>query len=158
MRALVRAGVDDFPLIAQLAHRIWPVCYTGVLTPEQIQNILGHLYTPSSLAQQAAEGQVFWLLNDPQTVGFAATLVEGDVVWLKKLYVLTESQGAGIGRWVVERLSEQYKEAQEMRLYVNLRNAPARAFYERVGFEKVAEVPVRMGDYDFADAVYVKTL
>lgn len=58
----------------------------------------------------------------------------------------------------MEEAQQSFSSAQEMRLFVNCKNVAAQNFYLHVGFERVAEVPVKMGDYHFTDYIYRRSL
>lgn len=149
----------DIPLIVALANRIWPVAYGAILSTEQIANILARIYTPDNLQAEMAAGHRFWAAYDGDTaLGFASGYRDGDAVWVKKLYVLPEEQGKGIGRAFVETIREAFGPARELRLLVNDLNTAAQAAYERFGFRRAAAIPVRMGDFDFTDCLYIKLL
>ena len=152
-------AATDLPLVIDLAYRIWPKAYAGVLSPEEIDNILGAIYTPSNLNAEMAAGHRFWAAYEgAAALGFASGYRNDETVWLKKLYVLPETQGRGVGRRLVETVVAAFAGAREIRLYVNSGNTAAQAFYRRCGFEKVLEVPVKMGDYDFLDFVFARPL
>lgn len=144
-------------LVIELSKAIWPVAYAGVLTPEQIGNLLLRIYSPENLAQEMAAGHRFWLAErQGAPLGYASGYREGGSIWLKKLYVLPQCQGQGVGRTLLNAVIAAFVPADDVRLLVNNRNLAAQRFYERCGFVHVADAPVRMGDFDFVDFVYAK--
>jgi ribosomal protein S18 acetylase RimI-like enzyme len=151
--------IIDIPLVIDLAWRIWPVAYAGILTPEQIENLLARIYDVENLQKEWAEGHRFWAAYDDEVaVGYASGYREDAVVWLKKLYVLPECQGRGVGRALLQTVIAAFVPAQEIRLLVNSGNHAAQKFYTRCGFSRAREVPVQMGDFQFTDFVYVKPI
>ena len=47
----------------------------------------------------SALGHVFWIARHGHTdAGFISAYKEGDTTWIKKLYILPEKQGLGIGK------------------------------------------------------------
>lgn len=147
------------PAITALAHRIWPSAYADILTPEQVENLLAAIYSHANLYDEMQMGHCFWgAYDDQEMIGFASAYQQGDVVWLRKLYVLPEYQGQGIGKRLMLKASQAFADGTEMRLLVNARNHAAQRFYERSGFRKIDEVPVKMGDFHFVDCVYAKAL
>ena len=152
---LDEAGLSTVSL---LAHRIWPAAYAGILTPAQIDNLLSRIYSPENLRREWVDGHRFWLAHDDEPVGYASAYRDDGIVWLKKLYVLPQCQGRGIGRALMEAATAAFMPARELRLLVNSGNLPAQRFYERQGFARLAEMPVRMGDFEFVDYVYGRVL
>lgn len=160
-RSIVISPLDaaDLAVVAALAHRIWPAAYAGVLTGEQIANLLLRIYSVENLKREMASGHRFWLAREGGApAGFASGYKEGSTVWLKKLYVLPDRQGRGLGRALMDAVVAAFLPADDLKLFVNNGNTAAQAFYERLGFSRAAEVPVRMGDFDFVDFVYAKRL
>ena len=152
-------GGEAVPVIADLAQRIWPVCYREILTSQQIATMLEKIYSHDALRAQMAEDQRFWVVYDDDTpVGFAAALVQDDVVWLKKLYVLSELQGKGFGKALMQVVEDVFSNCSTLALYVHRDNVAAKAYYRRYGFEVVREESVMMGDYRFVDVVMEKKI
>lgn len=149
----------DMPLVIELSRRIWPVAYAGVLTPEQIENLLLRIYNEESLGKELSAGHRFWAAEeDGIPLGYASGYRDGATIWIKKLYVLAAQQGRGIGRLLIDTVIKAFLPADDVRLLVNSGNLTAQRFYERNGFSRLAHVPVRMGDFDFTDFVYGKAI
>jgi diamine N-acetyltransferase len=91
-------------------------------------------------------------------IAFASAFKQGETMWIKKLYVQPTHQGKGIATRLVEEAESEFAPIREVRLLVNRDNTPAMAFYERKGFARVGETPVRMGDHDFVDFIYSKPI
>jgi ribosomal protein S18 acetylase RimI-like enzyme len=149
----------DLPLIGALARRIWPVCFAGILTPEQIANMLERIYAPDNLMREVKSGHRFWIAADHgEPVGYISAYKEKGAIWIKKLYLDASAQGKGIGARMVEAAVASFLPAREMRLLVHRENLPAQRFYDRLGFTRSGEAPVTMGDFAFVDYLYVKAL
>lgn len=142
-----------------LAHRIWPVAYANLLTPEQIENMLLKIYTRENLTAEMANGHQFWLAYDGiKPVGYASAYKDEDIIWLKKLYVDPALQGQKIGTRLMHKAVSALLPAQELRLLANPNNHPAHAYYMHMGFQKIGEVPVQMGDWHFNDYLFSMAL
>ncbi len=149
----------DVAIVSRLAYRIWPVSYAGILTAEQIANMLARIYGEENLRREMACGHRFWAAHEAGVpVGYASAHRENDVVWLKKLYVLPQLQGRGIGKMLMAAAVAAFSPAKEARLLVNRGNLSAQRFYTRAGFSFVGEMPVQMGDFRFVDLVFAKPL
>jgi ribosomal protein S18 acetylase RimI-like enzyme len=144
--ALEPAGPQDLPLIRDLAERIWRVHYPGIITPAQIEYMLGTMYAPETLAADMAGGSRYLLARSlGKPAGYLAfrTLPAGDAV-LSKLYLLPELHGQGLGRRMLERAAAECRAlgAQSLHLFVNKANVRAIHAYERFGFA-IAEAVVK---------------
>jgi ribosomal protein S18 acetylase RimI-like enzyme len=152
---ILPATAEHVSHIIMLAHRIWPVSYKDILTAEQIDNMLLRIYTPENLREEITKGHQFWLAylgNKP--VGYASAYKDGDVVWIKKVYVDPAMQGQRIGVKLMHKAVSAFLPAKEIRLLANPKNVPAHNFYLRLGFSKIGEVPVQMGDWNFNDFLF----
>lgn len=145
--------------VSALAHRIWPVAYDEILSPAQLDNLLTTIYSHDNLHREIAHGHRFWLAHwDTAAVGFVSGYQEAARLWLRKLYVLPDHQGRGIGQALLATLCAAFPAAREVRLFVNRENVAAQRFYTHAGFLPVEEVNVQMGDYHFIDLVFSKAL
>jgi GNAT superfamily N-acetyltransferase len=148
----------QLPSVAELARQIWPISYAGILTSGQIENLLMRIYSEENLQKEMRAGHVFWGAYDKNDlVGYASVYKEEETIWLKKLYVLPQLQGKGIGTLLMKTAVTALSPAKKLNLFVNCNNLPAQHFYERSGFACIEEVPVKMGDFDFIDRVYSKS-
>ena len=158
MRIIIRSLSEvDFPLVEALAYRIWPVAYGGNLTPDQLENLLSRIYCADNLQKEVLDGHCFWgAFEGDNALGFASGYRKDATIWIKKLYVLPEVQGKGVGRALMQTVIDAFAPATEVRLFVNGQNLAAQLFYERCGFTNAGAVEVQMGDFRFSDYVYAK--
>ncbi len=148
----------DIPLIMDLAHRTWPVSYVGVLTPEQIANMLANIYSAENLQNEMTQGHQFFAALTPQgALGFASSYREKDITWLRKLYILPEHQGRGFGQALMATALNAFGPVAYHRLLVNRNNLAAQRFYMGLGFTNIDEVDVQMGNFHFRDFVFSRT-
>jgi len=144
-----KASITDIPLIRDLTFRIWPQTYTGLLTPEQIEYMLGMMYSESSLEKQMNSGSQFiFVYDDEEPVGFAAYFSkELSIYKLDKIYILPSQQGKGTGRFVIDYIVDELKKkvASALQLQVK-RDNKARFFYEKLGFKILHEINVDIGN------------
>lgn len=157
---IAEIGTDRLGAVRDLAYRIWPECYAGVLPAERIGPMLDEIYAPATLeADIVARGHRFWLASAGDVpLGFASAYRESERIWLKKLYVLADQRGWGLGGRLVGAVLAGFPGAASLGLYVNDGNAPAIAWYKSQGFEVEAHVPVRMGPFAFMDYVMSRPL
>ena len=156
------ASERDVVLIRELAARIWPDTYRAIISPLQIDYMLGLMYSEKALLNQMKEGHEFVIVSDgPEPIGFASiSMIDKHSYKLHKLYILPGNQGKGVGRFVIEQLINAVirKGGDRLRLNVN-RNNSARIFYERLGFKQIAEEDIDIGNgYFMNDYVMEKTV
>jgi len=160
---ILRASVDDIPLIRDLTFRIWPQTYQGLLKPEQIDYMLDLMYSESSLRRQISEeGCQFNLIyEDEEPVGFSSySEIEHGVFKLHKLYVLPSQQGKGSGRFIMEHILDEIKgkDGKALQLQVK-RDNKARFFYEKLGFKIIKEIDLDIGGgYFMSDYIMEKKI
>ena len=82
----------DIPLLRDLAQRIWRACYPGIITSEQIEFMLGWMYSVEEIRRQLRAGFTWEIVEeDGAAVGFLSFSREDDGrVKLHKMYVLPE--------------------------------------------------------------------
>ncbi|MEI9808162.1 MAG: GNAT family N-acetyltransferase [Bacteroidota bacterium] len=101
-----KAYPHDIPLIRDITHKVWPQTYSAILSKEQIDYMLGMMYSEASLLEQMKKGHEFVIVyNGVEAVGFASVgLVAPQVYKLHKIYVLPSQQGKGTGKYVIDQL------------------------------------------------------
>lgn len=163
MIVLRAASPADAPGIARVQVSTWRTAYAGIVAGTTLaemsverstQNWRRGLERPDAIAfvGEAAE----------QIVGFAYGGRQRDEALpqydgeLYALYVLDSYQGLGIGRKLVDAFNRAMVGAgyQKMLLWVLKENAPARAFYERIGGKYVAEKTIIIGGQELREVAY----
>lgn len=153
-----RIAEADLPRVQALARRIWPEAFAGILTPEQIENIVADVYAlPTLRADMAERGHLYWIAQvDGEDAGYASAYREGGRLWIKKLYLLHSVRGLGLGKRLIAAAQQALPGASRLALYVNDGNASAIAFYKSQGFAIDDLVPIRMGPYELHDYIMTK--
>ncbi len=145
MLTIKPARLSDVLLINELAHRIWPIAYKNIISADQMEYMLGLIYSPSALKKQIKNLRHKFVIiyNGKRPVGFASycqKLKSTETFKLHKIYILQSEHGKGIGKLVLENIiSEvQPKGAKFLELNVNRKNK-AVEFYKKNGFTIMAE-------------------
>lgn len=150
------AAPAEYRTIQLIAHATWPSAYGEILSPEQITYMLAMMYTPEAIAEQAASGQSFYVLEtmdehlfEKQVVGYVSFQLDylPGATKIHKLYALPAVQGRGYGRFMVDHVAVFARAAgqQKLRLDVNYKNR-ALGFYEKLGFEKIERCNTDIGN------------
>ena len=135
--------VDSEALIQRvvvMADLIWREHYPAIIGEEQVDYMLGKFQTLESIQEQIDEGFEYYLLKrEGADAGYFAVQVEGDALFLSKLYIRGSKSGGGLGSRVLEFIQDHWKPGF-VRLTVNNENAASIRFYENRGFIKTGEV------------------
>lgn len=163
MILLRRATAADVPLLRELAQRIWRAYYPAIIGHEQVEYMLGRMYSAEQIERELRDGVVWEVAElDEREVGFFSVTLEADArAKLNKLYLLTELHGRGFGAAMIERACAVARElsASELFLQVNKRNERALRAYERAGFRRVKEAVFDIGGgFVMDDYVLARTL
>jgi GNAT superfamily N-acetyltransferase len=143
------ATEGDIPVLRDLAGRIWRECYPGIITPEQIEFMLGWMYSEEKIREELRAGFVWEIAEeDGAAAGFLSFSREDDGrVKLHKMYVLPERQRRGIGQQMLAHVCECARTlgASDVWMQVNKRNERAIAAYLKGGFRIEKEAVFDIG-------------
>jgi ribosomal protein S18 acetylase RimI-like enzyme len=149
--ATIRPATEtDIPLLRDLAQRIWRECYPGIITMEQIEFMLGWMYSEEEIRRQIRAG-VTWEIVEHEggAIGFLSFSLEGDGrVKLHKMYLLPARQRGGLGQQLLAHVCERAAAlgAREVWMQVNKRNERAIGAYLRAGFRIAEEATFDIGN------------
>ncbi len=143
------ATATDIPILRDLAGRIWRTCYPGMIGIEQIEYMLGWMYSAEKIAEELSAG-VHWEIAalDEAPAGYLSlSFHRAALAELNKFYLLPELQGRGLGRAMLARALEiaAAHGCTELRLRVNKGNARALRTYDRAGFRIVDSIVSDIG-------------
>lgn len=144
------ATLADAVIIHDLAHRIWPHTFKGILSEQQLAYMLERMYSVPVLEQQLCEGIEFLIpyhTNEP--VGYLGYEVpyEGKALLkIHKIYLLPQMQGSGYGRQLMQAAERVARERGVERLTLNVnRYNQALGFYKKMGYRTVCEEDIDIG-------------
>lgn len=160
------AGIEDIPVIREMAGIVFRETYKDILSPEQMEYMMDWMYSEDSLKEQIeGDGKEFLVAEyDSVPCGYVSYELEKELeegrkqYHLQKLYILPEWQGKGIGRAmfeaVLKQLSEWNCEGFRIELNVNRYNR-AVSFYEHIGMhcDRQGDFPIGKG-YFMNDYIY----
>lgn len=151
-----KAGMEDTPLIEELAQEIFRHTYREILSPEQTDYMMEWMYSQDSLKRQIGEeGHIYHIVYyGGEAVGYFSVQQQGERLWhLQKIYLRKGMQGKSVGKQMflkaVEYIRENSVLPATMELNVN-RNNPAVAFYEKMGMHKASQ-----GDFHIGNGYYM---
>lgn len=162
---LTPLSVDDFPMVADLADRIWHRHYAGMVPDAQIDYMLAGRYTPERLATYLGSDRRWMhvLRLEGRPAGYcshALTDTPGEMK-LEQLYLLPELHGQGLGGRMLDLVEDHARTlgCATLMLQVNKGNAGSIAVYRKRGFTVREEARFDIGHgFVMDDYVMVKPL
>lgn len=165
LQLVVKDSAQDLNLVQELAREIWQEHYTPIIGNKQVQYMLDKYQSETAIAQQIAQGFVYYLLfAQGNPAGYLSYLQQPDNpgLHLSKLYVQQDYRGYGLGRAGLELVQEHcLQRGQELIwLTVNKYNLDSIAWYEHMGFEHVCSLVTDIGagfvmdDYKMQKTLY----
>lgn len=154
MVSLVRsAEAADAAAIARVHVATWRSAYRNLLPPDFLASLDASQYEGRWKRTLANPTERVYVAEDARgVVGFASGGPEragenGFAGELYAIYVLSDAQGGGHGRRLVQAVVGGLRELRlaDMIVWVLRDNAPARKFYERLGGRYVREQPITIG-------------
>ncbi|MDP9187631.1 MAG: GNAT family N-acetyltransferase [Actinomycetota bacterium] len=148
----VRAATEeDAEEIVRLTEAGWRVAYNGIVPTEQIENLPVSAWrhdVTSGLRSPVADSFSRIAEVDGNVVGYCYVAAPGRdepadsrIAEVVAIYVDPKRWGNGIGRALMESVTEEVTRAgyEQMTLWTFERNAQARAFYARLGWQRDPE-------------------
>jgi ribosomal protein S18 acetylase RimI-like enzyme len=145
------ATARDFSLIQSIAYNTWPETFSRILSKKQISYMLEMMYSNASLKKQIEKHHRYLIASEgKENFGFASFEISyqgSEKTKLHKIYILPSAQNRGIGRQLINKIGDIAKDNQNSILSLNVnRNNFAFKFYEKMGFEKLGEENIDIGN------------
>ena len=152
-----KAGLEDTPLIEELAQEIFPATYKGMLSEGQIEFMMDWMYSQENLRRQILEdGHIYHIVYyEGEPVGYVSLQQQGERLWhLQKIYLKPGMQGKSVGKkmflFALEYIRANSLLPYTMELNVNRDNVKAWQFYEHMGMHKASS-----GDFHIGNGYYM---
>ncbi|WP_129114139.1 GNAT family N-acetyltransferase [Halegenticoccus tardaugens] len=156
------ARSDDVDAIQRVAKRAWDATYDEILGAETIDETLAEWYSETTLrGAMDTPGTAFLVADEGgEVTGFCHGVVEQERGDILRMYVDPDRWGEGIGTALHERVRNDLLDfnMKELQAIVLADNDIGNEFYRKLGFEKVGEGEVTMGDETYTENVYTKRL
>jgi ribosomal protein S18 acetylase RimI-like enzyme len=157
-----RAGPEDAAGIARVHVATWRTAYRGLLPDDFLASLNESAYSERwRRTLSGAADRVYVAENADAVIGFASGGKEragegGYSGELYAIYVLSEAQGHGHGRRLVQAVVGGLRELglPNMIVWVLRDNMPARRFYEGLGGTYVREQPITIGSTLLQEVAY----
>ena len=156
------ATAADIKTIHALAYETWPIAYGKILSAQQLKYMLELIYSETSVKKQIEEEAHHFLIAEENNkpIGFADYgILKDDIYKLHKIYVLSNQQGKGIGKLLIDHVIEKVKEQNAKALLLNVnRNNKAKQVYEHLGFKVISEEDIDIGEGYFMNDYIMEKL
>ena len=152
MIEVVKVSKQHIPTIRALAQEYWPVAFVSILSASQIAYMMEMMYSHSSLEGQMNKGHQFAIASkNNKKVGYMSyeTDCEGmGKTKIHKLYISPHYQRMGVGKAMVDFVTEQALQANNSALFLNVNkhNNKAIGFYKKHHFVLTKEEEIDIGD------------
>jgi RimJ/RimL family protein N-acetyltransferase len=146
--AIRPASADELAVVSALAGRIWRAHYPAIISPEQIEYMLGWMYDVAQLRRDVERGVVYELVfTSGRPIGFCGYEPAGDELKLHKLYLEVTEHGRGIGSLALRHVEDEARRRglRTVVLGVNRNNAKAIRVYHRNGYKLRHELKTDIG-------------
>ena len=136
----IKVGLFEIERVRTLAHEIWPQCFCGIISDDQISYMLEMMYSFNTIQRELSKNFFYYIVqidgDDSGYFSFSA-LNEGELK-LHKIYLKQFYYGTGVAKKMIEFVISYAEEHgfANVQLAVNKNNLRAQTFYEKVGFAK----------------------
>jgi GNAT superfamily N-acetyltransferase len=147
--------VQQFDVVAGLAHEIWYEYYVPLIGRAQVDYMVSKFQSSGAMAGQMREGYEYYLAErDGRPIGYCAVQPQPaeSSLFLSKLYLLRDARGAGTGRVCMEFIEQLARRRGLTLLWLTVNKGnPAVKAYERLGFRIAADLVMDIGGGFFMD-------
>ena len=152
----------DVPALSALAVESFIAKFGPLYSAQDLATFLAESLEQGPIATEMAKGDRIYRLAEVAgrlvgfckiglTCGFPEHARGSKVMELKQLYTASDATGMGIGGKLMDWAMDQFatRGADEVQISVYAGNHGGHRFYERYGFEKVADITFKVGEqYD----------
>ena len=139
----------DFNTITKLASTIWKEHYTPIIGIEQVDYMLDKFQSVNAIKKQIEEGAEYYLISHEESqVGYISVSQKKNSLFLSKIYILSSIRGKGVGKKAMQFIEDLAieKQCNTVSLTVNKNNTNSIKAYEKMGFVKVKEIVIDIGN------------
>ena len=146
---LAATSSHQLKTIEELAYIIWNEHYIPIIGKAQVDYMLDKFQNVEAMSQQIEDGYAYFTINyNDNAIGYLAYKIESSDLFLSKIYILKAYRGKGFGRKAMSFITEQAKNSncKSISLTVNKNNTNSIKAYLKVGFNKVEELVIDIGN------------
>ncbi|WP_309621383.1 GNAT family N-acetyltransferase [Novosphingobium sp.] len=169
---ILRAATPaDIPALSALAIDAFKAKFAALYSAEDLATFLAEALEQGPVAAEMAnparvyqlaevDGRLMGFAKIGLTCGFPDHARGHKAMELKQLYTAADATGMGIGGALMDWAMAQFaaRGADEAQISVYSENLGAHRFYERYGFEKVADITFKVGEQLDPEFLFAKLL
>ena len=153
------ATLADVPALSALAIDAFKAKFAQLYSAQDLATFLAEALEEGPVAAELADptrvyqltevdGRLMGFAKIGLTCGFPDHARGNKAMELKQLYTAADATGMGIGSKLMDWAMNQFaaRGADEVQISVYSENHGAHRFYERYGFEKVADITFKVGE------------
>ncbi|WP_309753117.1 GNAT family N-acetyltransferase [Novosphingobium sp.] len=165
------ATLADIPALSALAIDAFKAKFAALYSAEDLATFLAEALEQGPVAAELAnparvyqlaevDGRLMGFAKIGLTCGFPDHARGHKAMELKQLYTAADATGMGIGGALMDWAMAQFaaRGADEAQISVYSENLGAHRFYERYGFEKVADITFKVGEQLDPEFLFAKLL
>ena len=141
---------QDYKAISDLAKEIWTEHYTPIIGIDQVNYMLEKFQSKKAIKSQILDDnyQYFSLINNNTFLGYLSIKKEETALFLSKIYIAKTSRGQGIGKAAMNFVEDQAITLNCKKIYltVNKYNSNSIKAYQKIGFNKIEELVIDIGN------------
>ena len=132
--------------LAGLASAIWHEYWICLLSPRQIDYMVGNFQSEKAIKNQIEnEGYTYYfIIKNGEKAGYFGISDKNDYLFLSKLYLKKEFRHNGLGTKTFEKI-KQIANGKSVRLTVNKQNINSINAYKKWGFKTIDSVVTDIG-------------
>ncbi len=139
---------DEIQCIEALAKEIWNQHFVPIIGQAQVDYMLEKFQSYEPIKKQISEGMhYFMVFSGSEKAGYCGYKIDGNRVFLSKLYVKLEYRGNGLSKLMLENIRQFASENNLKAVYltVNKHNDDTISIYRHLGFEVIDSVVSDIG-------------
>ena len=160
--AIINVGQDMAEETSELAMHIFIDHFQNIICLDQARYMAELFLSAKAINEELAMGTIFKLISvDGQNAGFTEYKIDGDRIFLSKLYVDKNYRGQGLAHALLEEVLNYGKKAKKRAVYltVNKYNDKTIEIYKHWNFQVIDAVETPIGNgYIMDDYIMEKAL
>lgn len=140
MITINEAQLSDIIAIKHVLSVTWRDTYLPLLSESTIKMVASSWHSPEKLKCEIELASAYMGVarSNDDVIGMITAHVDGQMLFVSRLYVLPSYQRNGIGRKLLEASYSAFPETSLARLEVEDQNSVGKEFYRKLGFSEIS--------------------